>query len=110
MSLSALSTGMKPVWPDQSQEGFSRSEKQPRARYSVILGFSSVRTFGFFPEAEDFEQMEVMILFCFENNWLLQRKETEKDKASVLKSTCALETHLGSNVCFRSAKSSLWDI
>lgn len=105
MSLRALSTGMRPVWPDQSQEGFSRSEKQPGARYPVILGFSSVRTFGFFAEAEDFEQIDVRILSCFENNWLLQRKETEKGEASGLKSTCALETHLGSNVCFRSAKS-----
>ena len=44
----------------QSQEGFSRSEKQPGVRFQVICGFSSVETLGF-SEIEDFEQMDVMI-------------------------------------------------
>ena len=46
--------------PDQSQEGFSRTEKRPGVRFQVIHGFSSVETLGF-SEIEDFEQMDVMI-------------------------------------------------
>lgn len=39
--------GRKPGQPDQSQEGFSRSEKPPGARFQVIRGFSSVETLDF---------------------------------------------------------------
>ena len=53
-------TGRKPGQPDQSQEGFSRSEKRPGVRFQVIRGFSSVETLDF-SEMEDFEQMDVMI-------------------------------------------------